>query len=110
MGALFEFHIHNHVDLEDVHKKLDHIIKHQHEIMANITDLQNKLAELKSAWDTENQEITDKLTGLQTEVQSLKDIIAAQGTPEQVDAAIATIDEMIVDIKDTVEPDPAPQG
>lgn len=76
--------------------------------MANITDLQNKLVELKAAWNTENQEITDKLTGLQTEIQSLKDIIAVQGTPEQVDAAIATIDEMIVDIKDTVEPEVTP--
>lgn len=76
--------------------------------MANITDLQNKLVELKAAWNTENQEITDKLTSLQTEIQGLKDIIAAQGTPEQVDAAIATIDEMIVDIKDTVEPEATP--
>lgn len=108
--ALFEFHIHNHVDLEEVTKKLNSIIKHQHDIMGNIQDLNNKIAELKAAWDTENQEISDKLTGLQTEVQSLKDIIAAQGTPEQIDEAIAKIDEIIVDVKDTVQPEPTPEG
>lgn len=42
--ALFEFHIHNHVDLEEVHKKLDHIIKHQHEIMSALSEVKEQLA------------------------------------------------------------------
>lgn len=42
--ALFEFHIHNQVDLEEVNKKLDHLLKHQHELMGQLDDIKAKLA------------------------------------------------------------------
>jgi hypothetical protein len=41
---IFEYHIHNHVDLEEVTKKIDHLIKNQKIIMAAIDTLKEKLA------------------------------------------------------------------
>lgn len=106
---IFEIHVHQTVNLDEVVSKLDHIIKHQHEIMGTIQDLTSKISELETAWTQENQEIVDKLTALQSEVASLKETIANSGTPQQIDEQIARIDALIVDVKDTVTPDETPE-
>lgn len=111
---LFEIHIHLNVKLDEVQESLNHIIKHQHEIMATIQELNDKVTELQAAVDTEQQEIANALAALQTEVQRLTDIIASGGaaTAEQLQAVVDNIETVIADVKNSIPnlPDPEPEA
>jgi hypothetical protein len=52
-----EYVTHNHVDMGEVLGKLNHLIQHQHEIMALIDDLKVQVADLKQQ-TTELQALT----------------------------------------------------
>jgi len=108
--ALIDFHIHITADLDSVNKTLDHLLKHQHEIMATLAELTAKVTELQAAVDTEQQEIADALAALQAEVQRLTDIISAGGgaTAEELQVVVDTINGIISDVQSTIPGLPPP--
>lgn len=115
MAILPDIHIHVHQHgNEEVLLKLDHIIKHQHEIMATVAELNAKVTELQAAVDAEQQEIADALAALQAEVQRLTDIIAAGGgvTPEELQTVVDNLNAVISDVTSTIPnlPPPTPEG
>lgn len=100
--ALFEFHITNNVDLEEVTKKLDHIIKHQHEIMATIAELSAKVDTLQTALDAEQEQIAAAIAALKQTVTDLNAIIAEGGTAEERQALSDKLDAVITDLQGTI--------
>lgn len=104
--ALFEFHIHNHVDLEEVTKKIDHILTHQHEIMATIADLTAKVDALETALNAEQEQIKEAIEGLQATIDELRANEAANGTPEERQALADKLDAIKTDLEGTIADTP----
>jgi hypothetical protein len=109
--AWFEIHIHQTVDVNQVEKKLDRIIKQNTELMATIQELNQKVADLQAAVDTEQQEVSNALAALQAEVQRLTDIInsGTGATPEQLQTVVDNINGIIEDVKTTIPNLPEPE-
>jgi hypothetical protein len=105
---------HTHIHLYDdtaVLKLLTKISNQNIKIMAKIDDLNAKVAELQETVNTEQQEISNALGLLNTEIESLKAIIA-QGsgvTDEQIQAVIDNIDGIIADVKTSIPNLPEPE-
>lgn len=116
---------HNHVDLAEVLHKLNHIIQHQHTIMATIQELNQKVADLgaqvtdmQATIDAEQQQITDLLahnaqvvTDLNVQIATLTAQVAAAPTPEQLQGVVdglQSISDNIATEKSDIEGTVAP--
>jgi seryl-tRNA synthetase len=101
--SLIEIHIHGTINVDDIKLKLN-------TIMATLADLQAKITELETTVNEEQQEVANALAALQQEVNDLKEIIAQNPTPEQVQEIADNIDTIIADIRTTIPnlPDPEP--
>lgn len=75
--------------------------------MASVQDLNAKVDALQVALDDEQAVITTAVTGLETTIQQLKDQIAANGTPEELDAIATKLDAITADLKTTLPEAPA---
>lgn len=106
-------HVHNHAD-----KETTRLLKKIHNLtlktVATIQELNQKVADLQQAVDTEQQEVANALAALQTEVQRLTDIIAAGGaaTAEELQTVVDNINTIIEDVKLTIPnlPEPTPEA
>lgn len=96
-------HVHNHSDANVLHK-LDHIIKHQHEIMANISELTAKVDALQASLDAEQQQIADAIAALNQSITDLQALIADGGTAEDRQALADKLDAIKTDLEGTVAP------
>lgn len=94
----------------EVIELLNKIFKQNSHTMAKIDDLNDKITTLQQTVNDEQQEIANALSALQTEIQGLKDIIAAGGTAtdEQLQTAITNIDAIIEDVKTSIPNLPSP--
>lgn len=104
-------HIHIHQDISnDITEILNLTNTKLNKIMATLQELNAKIAELQQTVDTEQQEVSDALAALTAEVASLKEIIAAGATPEQLQASADAITAIIEDVKTTIPnlPEPTP--
>lgn len=107
-----ELHIHlHHHGLERLENKINRLIILTKKTMATLEEVTQKLAELQTAVDNEQQEIANALALLQDEVQRLTDIIAAGvgATPEQLQTVVDTINVIISDVKATIPNLPEPE-
>jgi chromosome segregation ATPase len=92
----------------EVLSKLNHLIQHQHEIMAQIDDLKTQVADLKqqtadlqTSVDAEQAQIAALLetnaqvvTDLNTQIAALQEQIANSPTPEALNEVIAGLTEV----------------
>lgn len=118
-------HYHNHVDMEGVLGKLNHILNHQHEIMALIDDLKTQVADLKqqtadlqASVDLEQSQIASLLetnaqvvTDLNAQIAALQEQVANGATPEalqEVIAELTTVKDSIATTKGDIEGTVAP--
>lgn len=103
--GLFTFHIHT--DNTEVLHEIKQLKKF---IMATQAELAAKIAQLQETVDTEQQEVSNALGALTTEIEALKATIAANGTPEEIQANLDAMDAIIADVKTTIPnlPDPEP--
>lgn len=103
------------IDGREILRQIDHVLEHQHQIinqnkniMATLAELTAKIDTLQETVDTEQQEVANALAALETTVAELRAIIAAQGTPEELEAAISKVDAIIEDVKTTIPNLPPP--
>lgn len=78
--------------------------------MPTLQELNNKVDELQSALDTEQQEVRDVIAALE---QTVADLQAAQsdgGTPEEREAILVKLQSAIDDLKETIPSAPPPEG
>lgn len=115
--ALFEFHITQHVDVDRLDNKLDHIIKNQKLIMKELDDLKVVVAEqkteitkLKTAVDLEQEQIAKLLelnaefaAAQQLKITELEAKIAEGATPEELTALAEEIKTHTTEIITTRE-------
>lgn len=99
----------NHVELhrlfevlEGVKEKLDHLIKHQHQIMSTQAELAAQLSEVAAQVEKAKAEITAKIADLETAIGN-----AGNTTPE-VDAALAALKASVQGVDDIVPDAPTP--
>lgn len=102
--AWFEIHIHQTVDVNEVVRKLEKIIKQNTEMAKNIADLSAKADELQIALDNVQAKVQENTATLQAEIQELKDIIAAGGSGAEIDAVFVKLDATLVDLNSTFPP------
>lgn len=109
--SLFTFHVHYTIDSESFNKKLDVIIQKLNAMALTVADLTAKLDALQTVVDEEQQEISNALGALTTEVAALKEIIAAGSDQAALQAGIDKIDAIIADVKATIPnlPEPEPE-
>lgn len=88
----------------EITKLLRQIIKQNTEMAKNIADLSAKADELQTALDAVQAKVQENTATLQTEIQELKDIIAAGGSGAEVDAVFAKLDATLVDLNSTFPP------
>jgi chromosome segregation ATPase len=107
-----EYVTHNHVDMGEVLGKLNHLIQHQHEIMALIDDLKVQVADLKqqttelqASVDLEQSQIAALLetnaatvTSLNQQIAALQEQLANSPTPEALQEVITGLTE----VKDSI--------
>lgn len=100
--ALINIHISG--DYAELEKKLNKIISFNKHIMASIAQLTEKVDALQLALDTEQQEIQDAITALNTTIQELRDQIANNdgGTVEERQALADKLDAIKSDLEGTV--------
>lgn len=91
---------------DKLNDKLDHLLNHQHQIMATIAELSAKADLLQTTIDETQATALEKITTLETTVQELRDIIAAGGDPAALQEVADKLDSATADLKSTF---PAPQ-
>lgn len=85
------------------------LIYNQNTNMAkSIADLSAKADELQTALDEVQAKVQENTATFETELQELKDIIAAGGSGEAIDAVFTKLDSTLVDLKSTF-PAPTPE-
>ena len=90
--GLFDIHITIKGDFESIEKKLNHIIKHQHDIMAKLTDLEAQV-------DAQSQQITDLQTSLDNEQTQIQEAIDTLNTTiVSQTASIADLTQQLADL------------
>ena len=98
--------VHNHytIDGTEILQKLNHIINHQHEIMASITELTAKVDALQTSLDAEQEQIKTAIDGLNQSITDLQAIVAEGGTAEERQALADKLDAIKTDLEGTVAP------
>jgi len=97
--ATVENHFHNHVDIDFLIKKLDHILKHQHEIMGKIDELTSEIQTLKTSVAEERAEVNAKLDEQTAKIDQLQQAVNDGGTPEQLTSLIAEVKTINEEVK-----------
>lgn len=100
-------HYTNHVDLDELIRKITQILKLEHQIMTKLTDIEVKFQELTDAIAEERAQANAKLTELQASIDELKQANADGGTEEERAALINKISAQVVEVK-AIIPDAVP--
>lgn len=103
--ALFEFHIHNHVDADSINSKLDKLMALIDDLKTQVADLKQQTTDLQAAVDLEQQQIASLLetnaatvTALNQQIASLREQLANSPTPEALQEVITGLTE----VKDSI--------
>lgn len=100
--ATVENHFHSHVDVEFLIRKIDHLTKYIHDIMASIQELTAKVDALQTALDEEQAVIKAAIDALNQTVTDLQAIVSEGGTTEERQALADKLDAITEDLKGTI--------
>lgn len=78
------------------------ILNNQGEIMATLKQISDQVAALKTAVDTEQQEIKDAMDELSNKITDLTNLVADGGTVEERQAILSGLQEIHDDVVSTV--------
>lgn len=100
-------HYTNHVDLDELTRKITQILKLEHQIMTKLTDIEVKFQELTDAIAEERAQANAKLTELQASIDELKLNLEEGGTDAERTALMDKISTQIIEVK-AIIPDAVP--
>lgn len=92
---IYHYHYHQSDDIKEIKKQLN-------TIMANISQLTEKVAALQVALDSEQEQIAAAIGALKLAVADLQVLVAEGGSPAERQALADQLDAIIVDLQATI--------
>lgn len=110
--SLFKIvHIHEYHLSKEVRELFTNLSKQISTVMADINELNQKIADLQASVDAEQQQIASLLetnagvvTGLNETIADLKEQLSNSASPEQLEQAIGKLETIKADVESTVTP------